>query len=252
MRPRLPLFLLLLIALPAAAQFSRDPNDYERLLVPVAGSTHGAFGSVWTASVSGYTDGSGMNFVVPYCSRGIVCGYDYFLTGGAPKQFNVNAGVNGAFLYVPKSAVNDVDLVVHVRDDAHPADSNVDVPVVRQADFHPTIRLLDVPITSGVRPALRVYGNAPGGVTVTMRAASGQQIGTIPLQLTGGGYGSNGYDAFLLNPATAADPPIAFGYQTGDVMLDITSDSGAPIWAFVSVTNNDTQHINLIVPFRKD
>lgn len=218
------------------------------MLIPVAGSTPGQFGSVWTATVSAYST-RGSFAVVSNCPRGIVCGYDYYFKAHTPTALMVNAGASGAFLYVPKDDVNDCDFVVHVRDDKHPADSNVDVPVVRQSDFHSSIRLLDIPITSGVRPTLRVYGNAPGSVTVTVSDASGQQVGTIPLQLAGGTYTYNG---FLIYPATAADPLTAFGYQTSDVMLDITSDSGSPIWAFVSVTNNDTQHINLIVPFRKD
>lgn len=250
MRPLVPLFLLLLLALPAAAQFeSLDPSDYERMLVPVAGSTPGQFGSVWTANVSAYADG-GMFFVVPYCTRGIVCGYDYFLKGGTPSTFAVNSNVSGAFLYVPKESTNHVDLVVHVRDDRHPADSNVDVPVVRAADFRSTIRLLDVPIAAGVRSMLRVYGSGPEPVTVTARDAAGQQVGTITLQLAGGAHGSMGWDAFVIVPATAADPLTAFAGQSS-IMLDITSDTGSPIWAFVSVTNNDTQHINLVVPFRK-
>ncbi|HEV8433980.1 MAG TPA: hypothetical protein VGR95_11255 [Thermoanaerobaculia bacterium] len=248
----MPLFLLvlLLLPLPAAAQLfgPSDPADWERLLVPVAGSTPGQFGSVWNATVSAYSTTSS-SVVVPYCSRGIVCGYDYYLNDHAPTEFKVDAGAYGAFLYIPKDRVNDCDFVVHVRDDKHPADSNVDVPVVRQSDFHSSIRLLDIPITSGVRPTLRVYGNAPGSVTVTVRDAAGQQLGTIPLQLTGGTYSYNG---FLIFPASIADPLTAFGYQTSNVMLDIASDDGAPIWAFVSVTNNDTQHINLIVPFRKN
>jgi len=247
MRPRLPLFLLLLVSLPVAAQFGpTDPADYERMLVPVSGSTPGAFGSVWTASISGYSD-SGAFFVLPYCTRGLVCGYDYYLRPGIPSTFTASPDTAGDFLYVPKASANDVDLVVHVSDYMHPADSNVDVPVVRAADFRSNIRLLDVPSASNIRSMLRVYGYQTGTVTVIARGASGQQISTTTLTLTGADYVYNG---FLMYPAFAGEP-LSFDGQN-DVMLDITSDSGSPIWAFVSVTNNDTQHINLIVPFRKN
>ncbi|HEY2325719.1 MAG TPA: hypothetical protein VGJ82_22880 [Thermoanaerobaculia bacterium] len=245
MRPLVPLFLVLLATSASAQFFSTDPADYERTLVPVAGRTAGLYGSEWTATVSGYAD-FGTNFVVPYCTRGIICGDEYFLKGATPSTFAVNAQVSGSFLYVLKTAVDNVDLVVHVRDDAHPADSNVDLPVVRARDFHPNIRLLDVPIASSVRSMLRVYGDHAGTVTVRTLDASGNQIGTTSLQLAGD-FVANG---FVITPATAA-LPVYFDGQSS-VMLDITSDTGAPIWAFVSVTNNDTQHINVIVPFRKD
>lgn len=244
MRPLVPLFLVLLATSASAQFFSTDPADYERTLVPVAGRTPGLYGSEWSASVSGYTD-SGTNFVVPYCTRGIVCGYEYFLKGATPSTFAVDALTSGAFLYVLKTAVDKVDLVVHVRDDAHPADSNVDLPVVRARDFRPNIRLLDVPIASNVRSMLRVYGDQSGTVTVKALDPSGRQLGTTSLQL----QGDYVYNGFTISPATAS-LPIYFDGQSS-VMLDITSDNGAPIWAFVSVTNNDTQHINVIVPFGK-
>jgi hypothetical protein len=241
MRPLVSLFLILLATSASAQFFSTDPADYERTLVPVAGRTPGLYGSEWTATVAGYTD-SGTNFVVPYCTRGIVCGYEYFLQGGTPSAFAVDAQVSGAFLYVLKAAADKVDLVVHVRDDAHPADSNVDLPVVRARAFRSNIRLLDVPIASNVRSMLRVYSGQAGTVTVRALDASGRQVGTTSLELKGDSV----HDGFTILPATAA-LPVYFDGQSS-VMLDITSDTGAPIWAFVSVTNNDTQHINVIVP----
>jgi len=247
MRALVPLFLLLLVSIPAAAQpsASANPADYERMLVPVSGSTVGQFGSVWTATISGY-GGSGVFLVLPYCTPSLVCGYDYALRPGIPSTFTVSPSTSGDFLYVPKASANDVDLVVHVSDYLHPADSNVDVPIVRAADFRSSIRLLDVPSASNIRSMLRVYGYQTGTVTVVARDASGQQISTTTLTLTGADYVYNG---FLMYPAFAGEP-LSFDGQN-DVMLDIISDSGSPIWAFVSVTNNDTQHVNLIVPFRK-
>ena len=247
MRPLVPLFLLL-VTFSAAAQFSTDPNDYERVLVPVGGRTPGLFGSVWTASVAAYSKGDA-NFFVPYCPRGIVCGYNYYLKGATPSTFEING--TSAFLYLPKASASDVDLVVHVRDDVHPADSNVDVPVIRESDFRPSLRLLDIPVASSVRSLLRVYSGEPGSVTLTVRDASGQVLSTRSLGLNGGEYGYNG---FRMTSATGATPIELLGGVAGhsSILLEVTSETSAPVWAFVSVTNNDTQHINLIVPFRKD
>jgi hypothetical protein len=224
-------------------------SDYERMLVPVAGTTPGAFGSVWRTSVSAYSDTATL-LRVPYCSSTTACGASYALDAKTPSTFAVNAESFGSFLYVQRDLANAVDLVVHVYDSSHPADSNVDVPVVRSREFRPSIRLLNVPLDASVRSLLRVYDYSSfGPITVSARDDAGHTLGSVTLQPQNG---STDFD-YPMNPAATAvrvdQIPGAAGHDS--VILDISSDLNAPIWAFVSVTNNDTQHINLIVPHQK-
>jgi hypothetical protein len=224
-------------------------GDYERMLVPVGGTTPGAFGSVWIAPVSAYPEKS-MAVRVPYCVN-VTCGSELQLNAGTPAKFGVNGSSSGAFLYVPREFANDVDFVIHVLDSTHPSDSHVEVPVVRARDFRPSVRFLDIPIGVNVRSNLRVYGYSAGSVTVTVRdTTSGRITGTTQFQLQGG---STDID-FPTYPWTVGIlPDLLTGVSLlHTAMIEVTSDNGGPIWAFITLTNNDTQHVDLVLPFRKD
>lgn len=226
-----------------------SPDDYERMLIPVGGPTPGAFGSIWIAPVSAYSEKS-MTVRVPYCVSSGTCGSQLNLVAGTPAKFGVDGSSNGAFLYVPREFANDADFTVHVVDWTHPSDSHAEVPVVRARDFRPLLRFLDIPIGANVRSNLRIYGYNAGSVTVTVRdTTSGRITGTTQLQLQGGSIGD-----FPTYPWTVAiTPDLLTGVShLYTAMLEVTSDNGGPIWAFITLTNNDTQHVDLVLPFRKD
>jgi hypothetical protein len=130
----------------------------------------------------------------------------------------------------------------------------VQIPVVRRKDFidDHLIGLLSVPNNPKFRLTLRVYGLNRGATTVTMFiiGSDGHVLNfkQFPLLHTNDPF-SPSYAVFTDFPDPArpgADKlivmvGIAFG--PGDIVPPPT-----PLWAFITVTNNETQHITTITP----
>src|SRR4029079_2494913 len=121
--------------------------------------------------------------------------------------------------------------------------------IVRALKSNPNrIVLLGVPIDGRYRSTLRVYAATPMQVTVTIGGAS------IPLQLQAG--------RTLFEPAYAqfSDFPMPVEPTGGGETIRVIVDGppgpagpspiipGLPIWAFITVTNNQTQQITTISP----
>jgi hypothetical protein len=132
----------------------------------------------------------------------------------------------------------------------------VEIPVVRRSDFsEDSIALMSVPNYSKFRLTLRVYGldNAPDFVDVSVLSGGGQlnSFHQVPLQ--------HSSDPFVPSYAIFTDfPPVT----TFDDELTILVETprgpggaiipGSPIWAFLTITNNETQHITTITPHQQE
>ena len=208
------------ITLPAAFTFE-DSTTYERLLLPVVVSNApGAFGSIWTTEVllSNNTDAavSIQNVVIqPHQSVSLPAANE----------------PNGVFLLVPRG---NVDVQLRVRDLSREAQTfGTSIPVVRTTEFRPIVRIHGVPTDSRFRSTLRIY-NYPG------------ESGAVRLQIfdeaTGALLVSNTVTAFI-QPV----PPFT-GHDRVRIEVDSNVDPPRPIWAFVSITNNETQHVTVIAP----
>ena len=153
-------------------------------------------------------------------------------------------GEPGAFLYLPKSAPR-LDANLRVYDETRSTlNFGTEIPVVYDREFtSEPFKLLGVPRDPNFRHMLRLYSNAETTVTVS--------------------YGSFSQTVTLHAGRTLLDPAYA--------QLTIPSDGGAPVdvtvtpltavppmpglvppqvWAFISVTNNETQLISTITPQR--
>lgn len=159
-----------------------------------------------------------------------------------------NESVSRLF-WVPKGT-DTLAANLRVRDVTRETSSHgVEIPVVHRDDFSDSrISLLGVPIESRFRNTLRIYS-----------LARGEQL--INLQI-----GDEGHQVFLpaaadwFHPAelTFTDFPLPeelpAGQATIRVVVDVPFNPGGPeqtivpIWAFVTVTNNDTQQITTITP----
>ena len=153
----------------------------------------------------------------------------------------------GRLFFVPVEHVDEFAANVRVTDITREAASlGVEIPVVRLRDFTAgKIVILGVPIDARYRNTLRIYG-LPGGaqnVNVTVNGV------TTNLNLvTSDNLYEPSYAEFTNFPTPAQLRP---GQKTVTVTIDqpVQGIVGpTAVWAFVSVTNNDTQQITIVTP----
>ena len=149
-----------------------------------------------------------------------------------PSQFKYS-GNPGRFVYVPRSQP-EFYANLRVFDVSRAAfNFGTEIPLVHDTEFvRGPLKLVGVPLDGRYRLTLRIY--AVDAVPVTVSAGAAPQT----LMLT---PGRNEFE-----PAYGAftDFPVAFD----PIDITITAINAAPIWAFVTVTNNDTQLITTITP----
>lgn len=156
----------------------------------------------------------------------------------------------GRIFYVPPFDGNKVAASLRVSDVTRQAESHgVEIPVVRRTDFRTDdIMLLNVPIDRRYRNTLRIYGLNRGHYF--MHVTFNGRTHNVTL--------SPGSDIFTPAFATFTDFPLPEQLEPGQKSITVrvgvmSGNDGLPIqnmpfWAFISVTNNDTQHITTITP----
>lgn len=135
------------------------------------------------------------------------------------------------------------------------------MPVVRESEFHKdAVFLLNVPVTPEFRQTLRIYSMDPAATTVAVRVFG--ISGSHPEA-----FHAAPVDPILGQTSVPLVPGIRDGVPAFAVVNDLSSianlngasrvgievdhaAAGPPIWAFVSVTNNETQHVTVITPER--
>jgi len=161
-------------------------------------------------------------------------------------------GHQGAFIFIPLSAARDVITKVRVHDTSRDAAAfGVEIPAVPDRDFVTTVRLTGIPTDPRFRSTLRVYAYDArnfGPVTLRVRdAADGTLLATIPVALDRAEPGRE--DEIPASVQISLDPIIEPLRSHARLRIDIAdSDAIRPIWAFVSITNNQTQEITLVTP----
>ena len=246
--------VLHLFALPGAAE-ERWPDDYTRLLLPVtAVAVHGANGSVWTTEWTVFNDSE---------ARAYFVGPFPYLFLSPPVQINevepaavkrlaveqASPGLDGAFVYVLTSQLERLSMSLRVRDVSVNAQSyGTSIPIVRAEEFRREVQLLDVPTDPAYRAMLRVYGSEPQVVRIAAYTAAGQLIEQFDAVLNPGNESELGE---LERPAYVQLDPLSDAIRAaGDhVRLEISAaETGTPIWAFVSISHNQTQQVTAVVP----
>lgn len=220
---------------------------FERVLIPVIFNGPGAFGSNWVTELSLiHTSGYTMEPWRPVAglaaipsSKAIVFG-----SGDAP---------NGLFLVVPRQVSPTLTLHAAVRDTSR-GDSEwaTEIPVVRESQFSRTpVQLLDIPIDPHFRTMLRVYSPTldPSGslrVHVTLYALdTGSVIRSTFLTLSNA-PGCNDALSCAEHPSFAALSDLTSGLLPGRARIQL--EAFVPLWAFATVTNNDTQRVTVVSP----
>ncbi len=122
--------------------------------------------------------------------------------------------------------------------------AGTEIPLARPSDFRAgTLILPHVPVNNHSRLRLRVYGSSNGSATIRgIGSTSGQPLVASTLTLAGNDGNLAGarfpsYAEQLLSTPIGADD---------SMRIEITSTSS--IWAFITVTDNDSQQFTVIAP----
>jgi hypothetical protein len=123
--------------------------------------------------------------------------------------------------------------------------AGTEIPIVRESDFRGAdVALLNVPLHRKFRQTLRIYALGEGGGDVDVNIGGVRRTVTL----------TQGRDLFEPSYAEIADfpAPPATGIRSIRVVVSPPSDvvigTFVPIWAFITVTNNETQQITAITP----
>lgn len=263
----LSLLVLLLVAAPVV--FAADePADYTLALVPlVTSGLPGAHGSVWDSELHILNNSHlPLRMLGALEETGIPAPVDPSVRLDPHETRRVALqhldGADGAFLFIPNTLANTTKMSLRVRDTSQNAMSLGDeVPVVRLDQAADDLTLFDVPVDPKYRATLRIYGFTPApmqvGVTIysedgnTPLANFDQDLEGIAILVAEPFPAFPAYAA--INPLTAAVRAAAAGSR---VRIQITNYAGcctpplpvAKIWAFVSLTNNETNQVTIVTP----
>jgi hypothetical protein len=271
----LAFFISFLVALPSSAMFSpvigmsQTRANYEAVLVPVYSSGPGAYGSQWTSvlrihnSAPAAADFGHLPAFSPPCPLGVPCFASLPPNATVPYAFFPNQPF-GLILYPPRSHSGQLHYQLRIRDLSRQLETwGTELPVVHETDFKSTVQLLDVPTSSEFRNSLRIYALSQDTIPVRIRVFSqpeptvtqpvphAELLAEEALELVWRPSVDNHPD-YPRWPAYAAIHDFAKTYASVEasslVRIELTAEGSAPIWAFVSVTNNVTQHVTTLTP----
>lgn len=224
----------------------------EKILIPVAfdGEVNGAHGSRWTVELVGYNSSDRYIQVKPFGTCAITCP----ALPANPKSFfevwphNPSPGP-GLFLYVNDAEHDLVTFNLRVRDVSRQLETwGTEIPVVRESEIaqgRPVV-LLHIPNHDGFRTTLRIYdfpnaANAPVRLRI-FNETSGALLDDQMVSLSD--FGQTGHV-----PSQVTLNDFSSGFPADHVRVEITpTDPFSRIWAFASVTHDETQHVTTVTP----
>jgi len=221
---------------------------FEKVLIPIAFSGPGAFGSQWVTEVSVRNDEP--FDVIPW--------RPFFTSANFPPGAALTASASGrpqgTIVYIPRHDDESLHYNVLVRDTTREDDDwGTQIPVLREDELKPGPKeLLNVPIDPRYRLALRLYTLSPepafAKVTMYTMSVAGGLLHERVVLLTSAEPCQPNAPCTSDHPAFAliSDLPTNFGgLSTVGIRID---GFGTPVWGFLTVTNNETQHVTVISP----
>lgn len=219
-----------------------DPSLFERVLVPVLFNGPGAFGSQWRTEVDMFNRTPRTLNWLPEVSETLPpVAYNTAATlGDVPNH------LTGLVLFLPRGY--DVRFGAVFRDVSRDASQwGTELPIVREGEFQSTIVLPNVPFDPRYRLQLRIYGIE--GFTYGVHVSIGEERWAVSVT---GPCSLRDVPCNSDQPAFASvDLGQTFPLLTGKQKIAISAapfDFTRKIWAFVTVTNNDTQQVTVITP----
>lgn len=161
-------------------------------------------------------------------------------------------GADGAFIYVPNAADERVMMALRVRDVSRVAQGfGTEIPMVPDRDFRKTVHLIGVPTDSRYRATLRIYGDTSAPMRANVRVFAEDSSALIEERSVDlSGIVTTMSVEFPEHPAYTALDPLSNAVRAAGarVRIAVTSESGEPLWALLSITNNETQQVTTIAP----
>ncbi|MDQ6803035.1 MAG: hypothetical protein M3041_19710 [Acidobacteriota bacterium] len=265
---RNPLAILLLAA---AAQL---PRPYTRVLLPLylEQSVPGAFGSLWVSRFAVHNGGQ-ISYLIDTCSP---VSPDIFDPGclafldadeevrsnetqaALPRRYpKPENGAAGAVMYLhPRAAdtpdPNSLSFELRITDVSRSSTSaGTEVPVVRESGFRTaTLRLLDVPTDARFRSVVRLFEMNLARAEFTVRIIDPATNTLLSERRVTTSTPPQGPLRFHPGFVQIADPTASLGTaQPANVRVEIEPlTAGSAFWAYVSITNNDSQQVTLVTP----
>jgi hypothetical protein len=231
-------------------------GEHERVLFPVVFFGPGAHGSQWR-SVNFMHNGGPVDIpTIP-----ALWGLDtpVLPIGAFPIPPGETLGLpgydrdGGLFMLVPRGLEPFLAYSSHILDTSRRAtDAGTEIPVVHERETASLLTILQVPLTSESRQTLRIYDfdavdgrrvlievHVPGRPVFMTTATLAHRIVcvTTPCYPEHPTFATISLDAI----------PEIRNAGNADIRIRATSNE-VPLWAFVSVTNNDTQHVTTYSP----
>jgi hypothetical protein len=230
-----------------------DRAAYEPILIPLVFSGAGLFGSQWTTElwVHNLSDADITQFNGPFTVR-------FCVVAPCPQPIEANRAVkldsvqfpNGRMMFVPRGSADALHFALRVRDLSRQSETHgVEIPVVRERDLRVfPFSLLNVPGDALFRSRLRVYSIDPPkvvGVRLFTMTNPAQQVAALLLFMDPPTADFPAYGEIDLDPIIRkAGLPGPFRVQIEPSFLTVSP----AYWAFVSVTNNQTQNVTVVTP----
>jgi hypothetical protein len=242
--------------------------ELARVLVPIViWPTAGANGSLWVSEFSMFVDGSEELFVFPttfdcpvLCPAPPLYGSmipPRRVTEPRPTPYQGSAGI---LLRVDKSRAAEITFASRIRDTSRALDTwGTAIPVVTDDELvRGRLQLIDVGAGPRFRQTLRIYEPDATGASVRVRVwgddGNETLLGDETIVLAVPAYNQRDdanaglpYSPGYAQLDFAAKFPSASQYPRLRIEVEPISDA-TRYWAFVSITNNETQHVTLVTP----
>lgn len=220
-----------------------DPSLFERVLIPVFFNGPGAFGSQWATEVVMVNRSPRPLRWLPRVSGSL----PPIPADATVSLEGIGNHLTGLVLFLPRGY--DVRFAAVFRDVSREASQwGTELPIVREDEFEPTVTLPNVPFDPRYRLQLRIYGidGHSFRVHVAPSSSESREI-TVAGACTRPNEPCNSRQpAFASVDLGAAFPQLAGRQQIR--ISPATFDFTRKIWAFVTVTNNETQQVTVMTP----
>jgi IPT/TIG domain-containing protein len=223
---------------------------FERIQFPVAFSGPGALGSQWVTQIYLRNENDYPLTVLPLSVFTPACAIiqPIFQCGVAVPSHTTTTTLintsNGFLVFVARQGAPGVHFSVLVKDLSRQAEAlGTEVPVVREKDFFGrSLELLNIPTDPRFRVALRVYGDNGDGIALTIQPLESDDklVSDFVFLADHPGYAQIS-DLVAKYPQLAGRGPLR-------ITLAPAVAGNPTLWAFASVTNNETQHVTTISP----
>ena len=249
--PNLRRFLLFAVVALLTTYTRGQVPGREQLLLPIfAADTPGAFGSLWTTELWLRNDTDMPAFVTPLTTPH---GYPPPRSTTQPSFYKLLPGEPpGTFIYVDQDQHLGLHFNLRIRDVSRPSLTwGTELPVVPERKFaRSAIVLINVPLEGRFRSGLRIYESRAAGTGAARIRIFDDVGGALVVETTVAlpareptDYGP-GYTQVL--DLRAAFPQLR-EVEVARIEVEPIGDA-TRIWAFVSVTSNETQHVTTVTP----